>query len=115
MNAFQLSLQFVLSAEGGYVFNPIDPGGETNYGISKRAHPDEDIKNLTLARAMEIYKKEYWDFYKLDDLSMPYCICVMDALVQHRPSVGVQLQRIAEGNWKLFNASRREFYLRLIV
>tara|TARA_R110002020_G_scaffold469193_1_gene693996 strand:- start:328 stop:798 length:471 start_codon:yes stop_codon:yes gene_type:complete len=51
----------VLSKEGGYVNHPNDPGGETNYGIAKRSHPDEDIKNLTKKRATEIYKKSYWN------------------------------------------------------
>ena len=46
----------VLSKEGGYVNHPTDPGGQTNYGIAKRSHPDEDIKNLTKKRATEIYK-----------------------------------------------------------
>ena len=111
---FQTAIKFVLEKEGGYVFDKTDPGGETNYGISKRAHPNENIKNLTLARAIEIYKEHYWDFYKLDDFVLPLCICLMDAYVQHRPSVVAQLRKIAGGDWKLFNASRREFYLRLI-
>ena len=51
----------VLIREGGYVNHPNDPGGETNYGIAKRSHPDEDIKNLTEDRAIEIYKKTYWN------------------------------------------------------
>ena len=51
----------VLKREGGYVNHPNDPGGETNYGIAKRSHPDEDIKNLTEERATEIYKKSYWN------------------------------------------------------
>ena len=46
--------------EGGYVNDPKDPG-ETKYGISKRAHPDVDIKNLSREKACAIYKKHYWD------------------------------------------------------
>lgn len=47
--------------EGGYVNDPRDPGGETNYGISKKAYPNEDIKNLTPQRAHEIYRDDYWN------------------------------------------------------
>ena len=32
--------------ESGYANNPKDPGGETNFGINKRAYPKEDIKIL---------------------------------------------------------------------
>lgn len=57
---FETAIKFILKHEGGYVFDPDDPGGETNYGISKRAHPDIDIKNLTVKQASEIYLNEYW-------------------------------------------------------
>ena len=50
----------ILDREGGYVDHPNDPGGETKYGIAKRSHPKEDIKNLTKERAAEIYEKDYW-------------------------------------------------------
>jgi lysozyme family protein len=46
--------------EGGYVNDPKDPGGETKYGISKRAFPGEDIANLTLDRAKQLYALNYW-------------------------------------------------------
>lgn len=49
-----------VSHEGGYVNNPADPGGETKYGISKRSYPGEDIKNLTLDRAKQIYARDFW-------------------------------------------------------
>jgi lysozyme family protein len=44
--------------EGGYVNHPDDPGGETNFGISKKEFPHLDIKNLTRDDAKEIYKKK---------------------------------------------------------
>ena len=48
------------SHEGGYVNDPQDLGGETKYGISKRTYPGEDIANLTLDRAKELYRRDYW-------------------------------------------------------
>jgi len=50
----------VIEREGGYVDHPKDPGGETNFGIAKRSHPKEDIKNLKKERAEEIYYEDYW-------------------------------------------------------
>jgi len=58
--AFQAAINFVLSQEGGYVNDPRDPGGETNFGISKRTYPNVDIKNLTRNKAEKIYYEDYW-------------------------------------------------------
>lgn len=58
---FAACMEFVLRHEGGYVWHPADPGGETNFGISKRAYPNEDIRNMTRERAIEIYRRDYWD------------------------------------------------------
>lgn len=66
-NGLKFNLAFIklMDAEGGYVNDPDDPGGMTKYGISQRAHPDVDIKNLTIDGAKEIYRLEYWEKYKL--------------------------------------------------
>ena len=65
---FDEIIEVVLHHEGGYVNDPKDPGGETNFGIAKRSHPDVDIKNLTKDGAKEIYKEHYWDKNKVEDL-----------------------------------------------
>lgn len=57
---FSLSWEVGSSANGGYVNDPADPGGETKFGISKRAHPDLHIKALELEDAARIYRAEYW-------------------------------------------------------
>tara|TARA_R100000995_G_scaffold81681_1_gene54699 strand:+ start:1101 stop:1580 length:480 start_codon:yes stop_codon:yes gene_type:complete len=61
-------IEKVLEHEGGYVDDPTDAGGETKYGISKRAYPDEDIKELTVERAKELYKRDYWDRFRTGSL-----------------------------------------------
>lgn len=58
----------LLGSEGGYVNNPNDPGGETNWGISKRSYPNEDIKNLTQERAEAIYLRDFWSRINADKL-----------------------------------------------
>lgn len=50
----------LLGHEGGYANNPADPGGETKFGISKRAYPGEDIAGMTIERAKMIYLRDYW-------------------------------------------------------
>jgi len=65
---FDEIIEVVLHHEGGYVNDPDDPGGETNFGIAKRSHPDVDIVNLTKDGAKEIYKEHYWDKNKVESL-----------------------------------------------
>lgn len=59
-------IPFIFKWEGGYDNDPDDPGGETKYGIDKRSHPNEDIRNLTRERAQEIYFEEYWKVAKCE-------------------------------------------------
>ena len=68
MSKFDEIIEVVLEHEGGYVNDPKDPGGETNFGIAKRSNPDVDIKNLTKAEATLIYKTKYWDKNKVESL-----------------------------------------------
>ena len=67
--------------DGGYTNDPIDPGGETKFGISKRAHPNEDIKNLTLDRATEIYRSDYWNALRCDNWPRDFAIVCFDSAV----------------------------------
>jgi len=68
---FNWIIKFTLDAEGGYDNDPDDPGGETNYGIDKRSHPDVDIKRLTVEQAKEIYWNEYWLKFSCDRFERP--------------------------------------------
>ncbi|WP_457745851.1 glycoside hydrolase family 108 protein [Sulfurimonas sp.] len=68
MADFNKAIEKTLVNEGGYVNDPNDAGGETKYGISKRAYPSVDIKNLTQDGAKEIYKRDYWDRLRADEI-----------------------------------------------
>ena len=71
----------LISHEGGYVNHASDPGGETNYGISKRAYPNLDIRSLTLAEVKQLYKRDYWDRAQCDQLPSQLSYLVFDAAV----------------------------------
>lgn len=75
---FNDAVEIILSHEGGYVNDPKDAGGETKYGISKRAYPHLDIKNITREQAKEIYFKDYWKAMKCDLLPFPVALSVFD-------------------------------------
>ncbi|MBN2675867.1 MAG: hypothetical protein JXR30_01290 [Alphaproteobacteria bacterium] len=54
--------------EGGYSLNPNDPGGETQFGITKRWYPNEDIKGITKERAEYILFRDYYKKPGIDRL-----------------------------------------------
>jgi len=64
MADFNKAIVITLKNEGGYINDPLDKGGETKYGISKKSYPDLDIKSLSIEQAKEIYKKDFWDCLK---------------------------------------------------
>lgn len=62
------AIQLVFGDEGSYSNRATDRGGPTKYGITQgtlsaalgRPATINDVKNLTLERAAEIYRKSYW-------------------------------------------------------
>lgn len=78
---FDEVMEHVFDSEGGWVRNPADPGGETKYGISKRAYPKEDIAALTMERAKELYRRDYWVPSRCDDLPEAIRLVHMDCAV----------------------------------
>ena len=64
MDRFEKAFQYLLPNEGGLTDNPHDPGGITKYGIILADLPKgstaDDIRNLTVIRAEEIYRAKYW-------------------------------------------------------
>ena len=66
----------LLHHEGGFVNHPKDPGGMTNLGVTKavydkwigREATEQEMRDLTPEDVAPIYKKNYWDRVKGDDL-----------------------------------------------
>lgn len=90
MADFRESFNKVILAEGGYVNDPDDKGGETYLGISRVNHPystmwdiidaikkEKGTKNINailkkderlIKEAERIYKNKYWDVLYLDEV-----------------------------------------------
>lgn len=81
MDRFDRFIDRLLSHEGGYVNNPADPGGETKFGISKRSYPGVNIKRLTRQQAIEIYRRDFWERSRADDLAPALGFQLLDAAV----------------------------------
>lgn len=70
---FDEAFRRLIGHEGGYSNDKRDPGNwtggvvgkgalnGTKFGIAANTYPNLDIKNLTLAQAKDIYKKDWWD------------------------------------------------------
>lgn len=94
---FEKAFSLVINSEGAYSNDPRDPGGETKYGICKRDHQSVDIANLTMDQAKKIYKTEYWDRVRGDDLPYPLDLFVFDAAVNQGVGVASMLLQKACG------------------
>lgn len=88
---FPKAIEFVLEQEGGYTLDPNDPGGETKYGISKKAYPNLDIGNLTLEQAKQIYVEDYWKPCRCDELPSPFAIALFDSAVNQGVSTAIRI------------------------
>jgi len=95
------SLKQLLGNEGGFVDHPADPGGATNFGITQRvarAHGfTGDMRNLPLGTALSIYKSDYWDPIKADQLPDALRFHVFDAAVNSGPGQAVKWLQSAAG------------------
>ena len=88
---WEKSLDFILEQEGEYTNDPRDPGGETKWGICKKSYPNLDIKNLTKDQAKEIYKKNYWDAVKGDELPDGLDLAMVDMAVNQGVTTAIKL------------------------
>ncbi len=136
---FKAVFNRVIGHEGGYVNDPYDAGGETNWGITKRTAQENgytgSMRAMTREQAYKIYEKAFWQRYNCDKLSSAVAYQFFDAAVNHgvgnasrmlQRAVGV-LDDGVVGNITLdavadmpisdfilnFNAERIKFYTRL--
>lgn len=94
---FDEAFDRLLGNEGGYTLDPADPGGETNFGISKRSYPDVDIKNLTREQAKEIYLRDFWTGGQMNQYDGALAFQVFDAAVNHGIRRAIKLLQSAAG------------------
>lgn len=80
-DAFERAVDLILKHEGGYVDHASDPGGRTNFGISQRAYPDLNIKELTRYEAIDIYRSDYWLCCQCDKMPGGIGLSVFDFAV----------------------------------
>lgn len=104
---FDKAFELVIGHEGGFTNDRRDRGnwtsgrighGElkgTKYGISAMTYPDLDIPNLTLDQSKAIYKRDFWDRIKGDDLPAGIDFITFDMAINHGITKGVSMMQQA--------------------
>ena len=90
---FELALGFLFPAEGGYSNHKADKGGATNLGVTQgtysawlkaKGKPQKDVREITRAEAVEIYRENYFVASGADKMSDPkMAIALFDTAVLH--------------------------------
>lgn len=82
---FDEAFHKLLGHEGGFVDHPSDPGGATRWGVTERvaraAGYTGHMRDFPVEQAKAIYRREYWDAVKADQLPAPVRYAVFDAAV----------------------------------
>lgn len=102
---FDACFDLMIKHEGGYVNHPKDPGGMTNLGVTKRVWEEytgktateADMRGLTKEKVKPLYRKNYWDKVRGDDLPKGVDYAVFDFAVNSGPGRSARsLQRVLE-------------------
>lgn len=105
---FNVAFDRLMGHEGGYVNHPRDPGGETNWGISRRSYPHLDIAKLTREDAKQIYWRDFW--FPISGVHDAVKFQAFDAAINHGIGNATRmLQRAVgvadDGHWGPVSAS----------
>jgi len=95
---FDQAFHKLLGHEGGYVDHPSDPGGATNWGVTQSVARQNGytghMRNFPVEQAKAIYKRQYWDAVRADELPPLIRYPVFDACVNSGAKQAVKwLQR----------------------
>jgi lysozyme family protein len=93
-------LKTIIAHEGGYCNVPGDKGGATNFGVTLavlrecRNDPSldaDDVKNMTLAEAKEIYAEKYYHDPKIDMAPLELQPQLLDIAVNSGPGKAIKI------------------------
>lgn len=103
---FDRYMERLLSHEGGFSNDRDDPGNwtggrvgvgslkGTKFGIAANTYPDVDIKNMTRADALAIYRRDFWNAIGAESLPSAVAFSALDGAVNSGVSQSIRwLQR----------------------
>jgi len=95
---FDAAFDVLVKHEGDFSAHKSDPGGQTRYGITeavaRRVGYRGDMRELPLDLAKRIYREDYWQAVRAEQLPPAIRYAVFDAAVNSGPAQSVRwLQR----------------------
>lgn len=103
---FDLSLKYVLANEGGFVNDPFDHGGATNFGITQdtlsrylgRSASVDEVKAVSPDVVAAIYRAGYWNPVHGDEMvHQGIATALFDVGVNRGPSRSVKYAQMVVG------------------
>ncbi len=82
---FDQAFEILLHHEGAYVHHSADPGGQTRWGITETVARENgytgEMQYFPIEMAKEIYRRNYWDAVKADELPQALRYPMFDSAV----------------------------------
>lgn len=103
---FLSTLSFTLKWEGGYVNDPSDLGGATNYGVTQKTYDafrsangfsKQPVRSISLTEMRDIYWRQYWLPAQCEHMPPRVAVIVFDTAVQRGVSKAVSTLQEAIG------------------
>lgn len=107
MSRFEPCYRAMMRWEKGYADHPRDPGGKTMDGVTQRVFhawlrnqgkPVRPVRDITEAEKLAIYREQYWDEIKGDQLPPGIDLVVFDMAVNSGPSRSARYLQAALGS-----------------
>ena len=100
---FDTAFDLLITHEGGFANRPFseDPGGATMYGVTEAVARKNGyaglMKDLPLTIAKDIYRRQYWDACKCDQIPDAIRYALFDAAVNSGPAQAAKWLQSAVG------------------
>jgi len=113
MNQIDDMLDIILKHEGGFVNDPLDRGGATNFGITQKTYSGwmgrqatvAEVRSMDIETAKEIYKSNYYYAPRINAFAERVQPLVFDCAVNHGPRRAIKFVQ-AVCNLAGFNVGR---------
>jgi len=100
---FDQAFDVLITHEGGFAHRPFseDPGGATKYGVTEAVARENGyagpMQDFTLEASKAIYRRQYWDKCRCDEMPVDVRYPLFDAAVNSGPGQAVKWLQSAVG------------------